>query len=95
MQLDLEANLETDAELQRTIEDWPNELRINGQTYCYYHLVLDLCEDANNWLDALTLGREPAITMMGTSSHEDETECNEIVRKELLGHLDTPGMGIM
>ncbi len=33
--------------------------------------------------------------MMGTCSADQETDCNEIVRKELTGHLDTPGMGIM
>ncbi len=30
MQIDLETNLEKDAELQRTIEDWPQDLRFSN-----------------------------------------------------------------
>lgn len=58
-------------------------------------MLVDLCEEANNWLEALTLGREPAFTMIGASAVEDEAECNDFIRSEMLNHLDTPGIGIM
>jgi hypothetical protein len=77
------------------VREWPRDLYKPDQEIAYIHILYDLTEEGLSWLDSMALGREPAYTVMGTSSLADENFTNDYVRDSLLNKLDTPGQGIM
>jgi hypothetical protein len=76
------------------LTSWPEDLKDASQKDVFVYFQQDLVEDASNWLEAMSLGREHSYQVVGACDESNEVIAKKFIKEIVLKRFRQKGAGI-